>query len=125
VLGLAHPSLQERLSLVCVQVLLLVADLIKLFRTAIDGAMKWLLRGIYSLMIEEIVPFPEELATETVVTSEQTREAGGQRVCKLEYSFCFGMYLSRRCEAPVVQVSSYPSCRRLTTFICYLRTIAL
>ena len=76
-LGLAHPALQEWLSFVCVQMLLLVADLIKLFRTAIDGARKWLFRGMYSQMIEEIMPFPKELATETVVTGEDTRKATG------------------------------------------------
>ena len=43
----------------------------------------------------------------------------------LEHSSCFGMCLSRPCEAAVVQVSNYPSCRRITTFICHLRTIAL
>jgi hypothetical protein len=73
VLGLAHPALQEGLSLVCVQVLLLVADLIELFRAAMDGARKWFFRGMYSQMIEEVVPFPKELATEAVVTGKDTR----------------------------------------------------
>lgn len=72
-LGLADPTLQEGLSLVCVQMLFLVADLIELFRAAMDGARKWFFRGMYSQMVKEIVPFPEELATEAVVTSEDTR----------------------------------------------------
>ena len=43
-------------------------------------------------MIEEIVPFPKELATETVVTCEDTSEATGQRVFKfnLAETFCIG-----------------------------------
>ena len=43
-------------------------------------------------MIEEIVPFPKELATETVVTCEDTSEATGQRVCKfnLAETLCIG-----------------------------------
>ena len=72
-LGLAHPALQERLSLVCVQMFLLVADLIKLFSTAMNGTGKRFFRGMYSQMVEEVVPFPKELATEAVVTGEDTR----------------------------------------------------
>jgi len=73
VLGLAHPTLQERLSLVGVQMLLLVADLIELLRAAMNRARKWFFRGMYSQMIEEVVPLPKELATEAVVTGEDTR----------------------------------------------------
>ena len=42
-------------------------------------------------MIEEIVPFPKELATETVVTGEDTRKATGQRVCKFDLAETLGI----------------------------------
>ena len=53
--------------------LFLVADLIELFRAAMNRAGKWFFRSMYSQMIEEVVPFSEELATEAVVTGEDTR----------------------------------------------------
>ena len=91
-LGLAHPALQEGLSLVCVQMLFLVADLIELFRAAMNRAGKWFFRGMYSQMIEEIVPFPEELAAEAVVTGEDTREAASQRIREFDLAkaLCVG-----------------------------------
>ena len=182
--------------------LFLVADLIELFRAAMNRAGKWFFRGMYSQMIEEVVPFPKELATEAVVTSEDTREPSSKRIGEfdlaktlcvgnmylilkdgeiyglsvhgdhlsffrqaepqpnalfnvdsrilqrvillllrrdvylrhlkntvvtsqmiLEHSSCLGLCLSRPCEA-VVKVCNYASCRRRTTFISKLRTIA-
>ena len=91
-LGLADPAFQEGLSLVCVQMLFLVADLIELFRAAMYGAGKWFFRGMYSQMIKEIVPLPKELPTKAVVAGEDTREAASQRIREFDLAkaLCVG-----------------------------------
>jgi hypothetical protein len=77
-------------------VLLLVAELIELFGAAMDGAIKWFFRGMYSQMIEEVVPFPKELATEAVVTGKDTRSVASQRIRKFDFAkalYVGNMYL--------------------------------
>ena len=57
----------------CVEMLLLIANLIKLFGTTMDWAREWLFGRVYSEMVKEVVPFPKEFSAESMVAREDTR----------------------------------------------------
>jgi hypothetical protein len=70
----AYPAFQESLAFVCIEMLFLIRNLIELFMTSVHWAWEGLLRGVYSKMIEEIVPFSEEFPAIALVTGEDTSQ---------------------------------------------------
>lgn len=79
---LANRACEIRFGFMCVNVFLMVRNLVKFHSTAIYWAYERLFVSMNSEMIKKIVPFPEKLATPFVITRKYIRSSIRVRASK-------------------------------------------